>query len=167
MKTVKSYIFVILLTIISYNAAQAQTEGSLSIPFMQFYVHFMGTQDDFEKLHGEKSSENEEYIYYNSEKLLGSKSILIAQNKKDLTLWIYYVEYSMENELSELMEVQPAIFKVLNDQVGAGKIRGEETTEGNVTKTNLYTTAKNEWLGELVTDNEKQKFYVLLANTKF
>ena len=134
---------------------------------MQFYVHFMGTQDDFEKLHGEKSSENEEYIYYNSEKLLGSKTILIAQNKKDLTLWIYYVEYSMDTELSELMEVQPAIFKVLNDQVGAGKIKGEETTEGNITKTNLYTVAKNEWLGELVTDNENQKFYVLLANTKF
>lgn len=167
MKTIKSSLLVLLFVISSGFAAHAQSEGSLSVPFMQFYVHFMGTQDDFEKLHGEKSSENEEYIYYNSEKLLGSKTILIAQNKKDLTLWIYYVEYSMDTELSELMEVQPAIFKVLNDQVGAGKIKGEETTEGNITKTNLYTVAKNEWLGELVTDNENQKFYVLLANTKF
>lgn len=167
MKTIKSSLLVLLFVISSGFGAHAQSEGSLSVPFMQFYVHFMGTQDDFEKLYGEKSSENEEYIYYNSEKLLGSKTILIAQNKKDLTLWIYYVEYSMDTELSELMEVQPAIFKVLNDQVGAGKIKGEETTEGNITKTNLYTVAKNEWLGELVTDNENQKFYVLLANTKF
>jgi hypothetical protein len=42
------------------------------------------------------------------------------------------------------------------------KDKGEEGSEGETTRTDLYMTEGNVWLGEIVTRNGKQTFHIFL-----
>jgi hypothetical protein len=156
-------LFAILIT--PLLAFSQDSEGVPEIK-MQFITHIYSSQKNYAALHTDKASENDQYIFYNSGEALGSRYITIAQSKKDTSQWIYYVEYPMETaeDLKNVADVEPHVFSVLNLYVKTGRLKGDENTEGDIVRTNLYVASTNEWFGELVTDNAKKKFHILLTN---
>jgi hypothetical protein len=161
----------ILTILFTFSQAVCAQEGDgMPEARMQFITHLFSSQDNYRTLHaGFKSGENEIYSFYETHEALGARYISIAQSKADTSKWIYYVQYPMETaqDLKDLGEVQPHIFDAFNLYIKSGRLKGDEKTEGDVVRTNLYIAKTEEWFGELVTDNAKKKFYVLLTNAKW
>ncbi len=153
-----------IVSIITTNTSFAQDDEILQVK-MQFSSLFMGTNDSFTKLKGEQYSDDDNWTYYGSEYGLGEKAVTILHSKKDTTAWYCYIKFSLETELDQLSKVESGVFGMLNMVIGGGKIRGTENTENGVTRTDIYVTANDAWLGELVTDADKKTFHILLQNT--
>lgn len=155
-------LFLLLSFVITSAIAQDDAETNAKL---QFSSMFIGTKNNFADLKGDLLLEDENFIYYKSEYGLGNRAFTVFQSKKDSTEWYCFVEFSMETDITELPAVQGGAFGVLNMMVSGGKIHGEETTEGEKIRTDLYASGTNAWLGELVTDQEKKTFHILLKNT--
>lgn len=160
--------FLIIALFVAGHVLHAQDEGIPEIK-MQFITHVFSSQDNFKSLHNAKSGENEKFIFYDTNEALGNRYISILQSKADTSQWLYYVEYPMvtTEDLADLAKVEPHVFGVLNVHIKSGRLKGDENTEGDIVRTNLYIAKTNEWFGELVTDNAKQKFYILLTNARW
>jgi hypothetical protein len=166
----KQVLFILISLFIFSMAVSAQEGDGMPEVRMQFITHLFSSQDNYRTLHaGFKSGENETYSFYETHEALGARYISIAQSKADTSKWIYYVQYPMETsqDLKDLGEVQPHIFDAFNLYIKSGRLKGDEKTEGEVVRTNLYIAKTEEWFGELVTDNAKRKFYVLLTNARW
>ena len=134
---------------------------------MQFSSILMGTNNSFSSLKGDKVGEDDNYMYYRSEYGLGNKALTVLHSKKDTTEWLCFVRYSTETDLDQIPAIESGVFGMINMVIKGGKIKGTEGTENNVTRTDLYVTQGEEWLGELVTDSNKKTFHVLFRNTKW
>lgn len=132
---------------------------------MQFSSMFVGTNNSFRELKGTLYSEDENWSYYGSEYGLGDKAMTILRSKKDTAEWYSYIKFSLDTDMEQILPIQTGVFELINMLITAGKIRGTEETEANVTRTDLYVKSNDAWLGELVTDGEKKTFHILLKNT--
>lgn len=156
--------FIVLLLALTCNISFAQDDAVMEAK-LQFSSLFMGTTNNFETLKGEQYSEDENWVYYASDYGLGKKAVTILNSKKNTNEWYCYILFSLDSDLAELPAIQSGVFGMLNMVVNGGKIKGEEGTEGATTRTDLYATNSNAWLGELVTDDDKKTFHILLKNT--
>lgn len=158
----------VVIFLVSAQFLFAQSDG-IPAAKMQFITHLYSSQENYKVLHNAKSGENEKFIFYDTGEALGNRYISILQSKADTSQWIYYVEYPMvtTEDLTDLAQVEPHVFDVLNLYIKTGRLKGEEKTEGDIVRTDLYIAKTNEWFGELVTDNAKQKFYILLTNARW
>lgn len=158
--------FLLLLSSFAITPAIAQDDAQMNAK-LQFSSMFIGTKNNFADLKGEQFLEDENFVYFKSEYGLGNRAFTLLQSKKDSTEWYCFVEFSMETDITELPAIQGGTFELLNMMVTGGKIHGEETTEGEKIRTDLYASGTNAWLGELVTDQEKKTFHILLKNTQW
>lgn len=163
MKTVLTLFFLFSLSLASIPVV-AQDDATTNAK-LQFSSMFMGTKNAFADLKGDLLLEDENFTYYKSEYGLGNRAFTVLHSKKDSTEWYCYVEFSMETDLTELPAVQSGAFGVLNMMVSGGKITGQENTEGDIIRTDLYASVTNAWLGELVSNQSKKTFHILLKNT--
>jgi hypothetical protein len=165
----KQVIFFLLGLFALSVSVHAQEDADIPAAKMQFITHLYSSQENYKALHRDKSGENEKYTFFDTSDALGGRYISICQSKADTSQWIYYVEYPMETaeDFKDIADVQPHVFAVLNLYVKTGRLKGEEKTEGDIVRTDLYIAKTNEWFGELVTDNAKKKFYVLLTNARW
>ncbi|MBS1490998.1 MAG: hypothetical protein JSS93_10755 [Bacteroidetes bacterium] len=137
---------------------------------MQLMMHLSASQKDFQSLHTDSITyEDENYKYFNSREGLLTRYISILQSKKNPSLWIYFIEYDMNDtdDLSALSKIEPALFKLINLFIKAGRFKGDEKTENNITRSNLYIAKTNDWYGEVVTNNDKKKFHILFTNKRW
>lgn len=165
MKTVRMVLLFVIIFLTASPALRAQdaaTEAKL-----QFSSLFLGTTNSFKTLKGEKYADDENWTYFASDYGLGERAATILQSKKDTAQWYCYVKFSYEDDLNALPAVQSGIFDLLNMVVKGGKIKGEEKTENNVVRTDLFATKNDEWLGEVVSDNNKKTFHVFLKNVNW
>lgn len=160
----KFFITLASLLFIGIHVSVAQDDPEMSAK-LQFSSMFMGTNNSFEKLKGEKYSEDENWVYYGSDYGLGKRAATILNSKKNASEWYCYIQFSLVDDLTELPPVQSGVFGMLNMIANGGKIKGEEATEGEITRTDLYVTKDNVWLGEIVTDNSKKTFHIFLKNS--
>lgn len=158
-----SIVFLVTILLAAPIVVTAQDDPVMEAK-LQFSSMFMGTNNSFKTLKGEKYSEDDNWVYFGSEYGLGTKAVTILNSKKDTTAWYCYIKFSLETDLNQLANVQSGVFGVLNMVISGGKIKGTEETENKITRTDLYVTKNNEWLGELVTDGDKKTFHIFLKN---
>jgi hypothetical protein len=166
----KQVLFILTALFIINVSVSAQESDGIPEAKMQFITHLYSSQNNYRTLHaGFKSNENDKYIFYETKEALGARYISICQSKADTSQWLYYVEYPMvtAEDFKDVSEVQPHIFAAFNLYIKSGRLKGDEKTEGDVVRTDLYIAKTDEWFGELVTDNAKKKFYVLLTNARW
>ncbi len=164
MKSSSLILSVILLLTLTANA---QDESAATEAKMQFSSVMMGTNNSFASLRGAKIKDDENFVYYESEYGLGTKALTILNSKADTTEWYCFIRFHMIDEMKDVVAVESGVFGLLNMLIGGGKIKGTEGTEGKITRTDLYVTENNAWLGELVSDGEKQTFHIFMKNTKW
>lgn len=157
----------LLLTafLLSFTVSVLAQEDAKLQAKMQFSSMFVGANNSFRELKNKLYHEDENWSYYSSEYGLGEKALTVLRSKKDTTDWYSYISFSMDTDLEQLPAVQGGVFELLNMLITAGKIRGTEETEGNITRTDIYVKSNDAWLGELVSDKEKKTFHILLHNT--
>jgi len=160
-------LFLIAILILSLSTAFAQDETAATEAKMQFSSVMMGTNNSFTSLKGAKIKDDENFVYYESEYGLGTKALTILNSKTDTTEWYCYVRFHMIDDMKDVVAVESGVFGLLNMIIGGGKIKGTEGTEGKLTRTDLYVTENNAWLGELVSDGDKQIFHIFMKNTKW
>jgi len=149
------------------STAFAQDESAATEAKMQFSSVMMGANNSFASMRGEKIKDDENFVYYQSDYGLGTKALTILNSKADTTEWYCFIRFHMIDDMKDVVAVESGAFGLLNMLVGGGKIKGSEGTEGKITRTDLYVTANNAWLGELVSDGEKQTFHIFMKNTKW
>lgn len=160
----KFFVSLVAFLMIGTQISLAQDDAEMSAK-LQFSSLFLGTNNNFETLKGEKYNEDDNWVYYESEYGLGQKAATILNSKKNTSEWYCYIQFSLENDLTELPAIQSGVFGMLNMVAKGGKIKGEEGSEGETTRTDLFVTKDNVWLGEIVTDNSKKTFHIFLKNS--
>ncbi len=160
-------ILLIAICLFAGSNVHAQDEAAATEARMQFSSVILGTNNSFAALRGPRLKDDENFVYYDSDRGLGSKFLTILNSKADTTEWYCFVRFHMIDDLKDVVAVESGVFGLLNMIIGGGKIKGSEGTEGKITRTDLYVTENNAWLGELVSDSEKQTFHIFMKNTKW
>ena len=163
----KSTSLIISIILLLTMTSHAQDEAAATEAKVQFSSVMVGTNNSFASMRGEKLKDDDNFVYYQSDYGLGTKAFTILNSKADTTEWYCFVRYHMIDDMKDVVAVESGVFGLLNMIISKGKIKGTEGTEGKITRTDLYVTENNAWLGELVSDGEKQTFHIFMKNTKW
>ncbi len=86
----KIFLTLAALLFIGIHVSVAHDDPEMSSK-LQFSSMFMGTNNGFEKLKGEKYSEDENWVYYGSDYGLGQRATAILKRKKNASVWYLYI----------------------------------------------------------------------------